>query len=514
MAKRSVSIILALVLLLSAFAFSGAAVAEEEPVTVVLAQDSDPTTLDPHRASGDQGGRVYMNICETLTIFNGEWKLQPLLAESWEQESETSWIFHLREGIEFSNGEPFNAEAVVWNLDRGASKEYPRQAMEYITYYDHAEAIDDYTVRIVTNQYCGLIPEYMSDIAMLAPAYSEEIGEEAIGQDIIGTGPYVLTSWEHDQQITLTAREDYWQGVPAVDVYVIRTIPEQATQLAELLSGNIDIALDVNFEYLDMLEGNDSVATQSRLERRVLYIGFNTLDWCATEALKDKRVRQAMNYAVDVDAIIETIMGGYGTRLESLWRHDFPGYEEGLVEGYTYDPDKARELLAEAGYADGFDVTMQVNTLSASKFSEIAQAVAYYLGEVGINVTLENLDTATARSITIEGQDQEKVSGLFTWSWASKPGLCDSWMTGIIMSDGMTSYNVIEGYDELCSEILALHDEEAKIPLYQELQQKLVDDPPFLYLFQQNSIYAVSSRLDWDVNSNCYILAFDMAVKA
>ena len=90
MAKRSVSIILALVLLLSAFAFSGAAVAEEEPVTVVLAQDSDPTTLDPHRASGDQGGRVYMNICETLTIFDGEWKLQPLLAESWEQESETS----------------------------------------------------------------------------------------------------------------------------------------------------------------------------------------------------------------------------------------------------------------------------------------------------------------------------------------------------------------------------------------------------------------------------------------
>ena len=81
------------------------------------------------------------------------------------------------------------------------------------------------------------------------------------------------------------------------------------------------------------------------------------------------------------------------------------------------------------------------------------------------------------------------------------------------MSDGMTSYNVIEGYDELCSEILALHDEEAKIPLYQELQQKLVDDPPFLYLFQQNSIYAISSRLDWDVNSNCYILAFDMAVK-
>ena len=189
MAKRSVSIILALVLLLSAFAFSGAAVAEEEPVTVVLAQDSDPTTLDPHRTSGDQGGRVYMNICETLTIFDGEWKLQPLLAESWEQESETSWIFHLREGIEFSNGEPFNAEAVIWNLDRGASKEYPRQAMEYITYYDHAEAIDDYTVRIVTNQYCGLIPEYMSDVPMLAPAYSAEIGEEAIGQDIVGTGP-------------------------------------------------------------------------------------------------------------------------------------------------------------------------------------------------------------------------------------------------------------------------------------------------------------------------------------
>ena len=511
MTKRLLSIALVLAMLVTGVIAFSSAVAEEEPVTVTLAQDSDPTTLDPHRASGDQGARVYMNICETLTIFDGDWKLQPLLAESWEQTGDTEWVFHLREGIKFSNGEDFNAEAVVWNLNRGASTEYPRQAMEYVTYLDHAEAVDTYTVKIVTNQICNLIPEYMADIPMLAPAYSESIGEEAIGEDIVGTGPYVLTSWEHDQQITLTAREDYWRGAPEVDVYVIKTIPEQATQLAELLNGTIDIALDVNYEYLDMLAGNDNVATQSRLERRVLYIGFNTLDWCETEALKDARVRQAMNYAVDVDAIIESIMGGYGTRIESIWRHDFPGYEEGLVEGYNYDPDKARELLAEAGYADGFDVTMQVNTMSSAKYSEIAQAVAYYLGEVGINVTLENLDTATARSLTINGQDQQKVSGLFTWSWASKPGLCDSWLTGIIHSTGMTSYNAIEGYDELVEEILSITD--AKIPLYHELQEKLINDPPYLYLFQLNSIYAVSSRMDWDVNSNCYAMAFDMKVK-
>ena len=510
MVKKSLSLLLALLMLLTLF--SGMAWAEE-PVTVTLAQSSDPVTLDPHRASGDQGARVFMNICETLTIFDGSWQLQPLLAESWEQTGENEWVFHLREGVKFSNGEDFNADAVIWNLVRGTSEEYPRQAMEYITYFDHAEAVDEYTVKIFTNQFCDLIPEYMADVAMLAPAYSEEIGEEAIGTDIVGTGPYVLTSWEHDQQITLSAREDYWQGKPAVDVYVIKTIPEQATQLAELLNGTIDIALDVNFEYLDMLKESKNVTTQSRMERRVLYIGYNTLDWCETPELKDARVRQALNYAVDVDAIIESIMGGYGTRIESVWRHDFPGYSEGLVDGYEYNPAKAKELLAEAGYPDGFDVTIQVNTMSSAKYSEIAQAVAYYLGEVGVKAELVNLDTASARSITINGQDQEKVTGMFTWSWASKPGLCDSWMTGIMMSTGMTSYNAIEGYDELCSEILALTDADAKIPLYEELQKKLVEDPPYLYLFQLNSIYAMSSRLDWDVNTNCYILAFDMAVK-
>ena len=484
----------------------------DKPVTVVLAQAGDPPSMDPHRTSGDVGANVFRNINESLTTYNADDELIPCLAKSWEQTSENEWVFHLQEGVTFSNGNPFNAEAVVWNLDRGASTEYPRQAFEYVTYYDHAEAVDEYTVKIVTKTPDNLLDCHMCDINIIDPVQGEEVGEEGISLGCIGTGPYVLESWTQDQQIVLQANPNYWGGEPEVDTYIIKTIPEAATRVAELINGTVDIIYDVNFEYIPMLEGDSNVRVENKITRRVCYIAFNTCDWSPTQALKDVRVRQAINYAVDKEAIIENIMGGFAGNLPTIWRKDFPGYDAS-VTGYTYDPEKAKALLAEAGYANGFDVAIQCSDGLIPKATEICQAVASYLSAVGINATVEPMELNTMRSVVINGQSEQKAAGMFMWSWASKPKLCDSWLTGIVHSTGMSSYNCIEGYDALVDQILATTTLAEKDPLYAQMQQMLVDNPPYLYLFQQGSIYATSSRLDWSPVTTQFLLAREMSVK-
>ena len=478
---------------------------------VVLAQSADTNTMDPHRASGDIGANIYRNICESLTTFNNDDELIPLLAKSWEQLSDTEWLFYLEEGISFTNGEPFNAEAVIYNLDRAASTEYPRQSFEYTQYYDHCEAVDEYTVKIVLNSPDPLLPEHICDIGMLAPEHSAEIGEEANSYDICGTGPYILESWEADQQVTLVANKDYWRGEPQVDKYIIKTIPEAATRVAELLAGNVDIIYDVNFEDVPMLESQSNVHIDQEMTRRVCYIAFNTLDWSPAPELQDARVRQAMNYAVDVDAIVESIMGGFATPTATWYRSDFPNYDAS-IEGFEYNPEKAKELLAEAGYPDGFTIKCQVSDGLMAKSLEVTQAVAAYLEEVGIHMEVEPVEYSALRNILINGQDSQKAEGTFLWSWASKPGMVESWLTGIVHSTGMTSYNALPGYDELVDEILATVDLEEKGVLYEEFQHKLVEDPPYLYLFRQHSIYGISNRLNWSPSDYQYMLAYEMSV--
>lgn len=516
--KKAMALLLALLMLLSLAACgqqteqpsNDGEEAVEEPLTVVFAQNADPTNIDPHKVCGDHGANVHRNITEPLTKFDENWELQPWLAESWENTSDTEWVFHLKEGVSFTDGEPFNAEAVVYNLDRGASTEFPRQAMEYRDYYVSSEAVDEYTVKVTLNGRCDLFAQYMSDMEILAPEYDKNVGEEGSSYDICGTGPYKLESWVPDQQITLVKNEAYWRGVPEVDTYIIKNIPEESTMLAELLNGTVDVVANISFEYMDMLNGSDTASASAKLERRVLYYALNTTDWTPSPALKDQRVRQAINYAVDRQAIIDNIMGGYGKKLASFWREDFAPYDASLESFYTYNPEKARELLAEAGYADGFDLTIQSHLGMSAKQHEISQAVAQYLEAVGIHCTVETVEYNTMRGIVINGQAQQQAAGMFAWSWAGKPGLTDSWLTGIIKSDGMSSYNCVDGYDELCDEILAIGNPSERGELYLELQKKLIEDPSYLYMFQMESIYGISNRLDWDPNAFMYTEAYDM----
>ena len=158
------------------------------PFTLTIAQSSDPQTLDPHKSSGDIGANVFRNVCETLIFYDEDWNTYCLLADSYEQVSDTEWLFHLRENIQFSNGEPFDAEAVIWNFERAASEEYARQSFEYKKYISDIEAVDSLTVKFTLTQPDIFFVQHVAEVPMLAPAHSQEIGY----QDCLRAEPRLL----------------------------------------------------------------------------------------------------------------------------------------------------------------------------------------------------------------------------------------------------------------------------------------------------------------------------------
>lgn len=484
----------------------------DEPFTVTIAQGSDPQSLDPHKASGDIGANVFRNICENLFFYDENWQVIPVLAESYEQVSETEWTVKLKEGITFSNGEAFNAEAAIWNFKRAASEEFPRQSYEFKKYVSEYEAVDELTVKFILSKPDIFFIEHLADVPMLAPAYSEQIGEEAISGDPVGTGPYVFVSWEADKEIVLEKNPTYWGEEPEIDRIVVRTIPEAATRVAEMINGTVDIIMNVQHESTEMLQNAGNISVVPKKMSRIEYIAYNTYDWAGCPALQNKLVRQALNYAVDVQAIIDNIMGGFGERASTLWRSDYDGYDETLANAFTYDPEKAKALLAEAGYPDGFDLVLMTDVDNHAKAQEVTEAVGAYLTAIGINVEVQVLDDTTAYAIIVNGQEAKQCPPMFDWNWGSKPNMYESTLTGVLHSTGMSSYNLVEGYDAIIDSLLAETTKEGRAPYIQQIQQLMVDDPACLYLFRLYDIYAVNNRIDWNPLDHYAMLVSEMSI--
>ncbi len=485
---------------------------EESPFTVTVAQGSDPQTLDPHKVGGDISANIFRNVCEALLAYDENWEICSLLADSYEQVSDTEWIFHLKEGVNFSNGEPFNAEAVIWNFKRAASDKYPRQAFEFKNYVKKYEAVDEHTVKFILSKPDIFFAAHVAEVPILEPKHSEEIGEEAINGDIVGTGPYVFKSWEADKEIVLEKNADYWGDAAEIDRVVFRTIPEPTTRIAEMVNGNVDVIMNVQNESVATLEKSEGITVFPKKMNRTEYMGFNTYDWCETPELKNPLVRQAINYAVDVDTIIENIMGGYGERVSNLWRSDYDDFDEKLANYYSYDPEKAKSLLAEAGYPNGFTMTLMTDVDNHAKAQEVTEAVGAYLNDIGIKTEVQVLDDTTAYAIIVNGQNAKKCPGMFDWNWGSKPGLYESTLTGVLSSEGMSSYNKIDGYDELIEKLLGESTVEGRKPYIEELQKLMVEDPACLYLFRLYDIYAVSDRIEWNPEDFYALRAIDMRI--
>lgn len=376
--------------------------ADMDTLNVVVS--SDATSLDPWDTIDVYSQLVYNNIIETLVELDENGELVPGLAESYEMIDDTTYEFKLKEGVLFHNGEEMKASDVVFTLRRGC--ESPMLNFLYGSVIeDSIEAVDDYTVRFsldtpsspflynMTNSCAGILSE--KAVTEAGDTYS---------MNPVGTGPYKFVSWDKGTSIVLEAFEDY-HGEPAkIKNVIIRPIPESTNRTIELESGGADIACDIPSTDIARVEENSDLQMTYTLSYSTTFLGFN----CEAEPFDDVKVRQAVCYAIDYEGITQSVMQGYATPATIPVSSVLLFYDE-TAEHLPYDPEKAKELLAEAGYPDGFDMVIKCD--ERKERNDIATIIQSELAEVGINVTIESSEWATFINDVYAGNMQSFVVG-------------------------------------------------------------------------------------------------------
>ncbi len=458
--------------------------------TLVRAVSTFPNSLDLPQAAERQASTTAWQMYDSLIFLNDDNEIEPALAESWEvSEDGTEYTLHLRQGVTFHNGEPFNADAVVFSWQRVVDGDFEwgdqwREA-------NSVEKVDEYTVKITTEETNALFMSIVFDAwAMIPPGYFKEVGQEGFNEHPVGTGPYKFVEWVKGDHITMEANLDYWRGAPKIKTLIFRPIPESSTRVAAIQTGEVDIVTRLTSEEAQSLLGVEDVKVIKYPQTRIWYIAFNNLTTGLGQPTEDAKVRQAMNYAVDVDAIIDALFDGFAKAATGYVATGELGY--GNVEAFGYDPDKASQLLADAGYTDGFSMDMACPAGAYTHFEEVCEAIVGYLGEVGIDVTLEIMESGHYWDL----EANKELPPLFGDSWSALGGEAFRRLTGALMGwDASYSSWFDQEIADLLNAIKATVDREDRKALYEELQVYMQENPPFIYLYEPVAFEAINTRV-------------------
>lgn len=316
---------------------------EDEDQDLIIAIGAEAENLDPITMMSSPAATISEHMAETLIYLDVDGTLQPQLATSWEpSEDDMYWDLTLREGVEFHDGTPFNAEAVKVNLDRFMADAPFAFLLGEVS---EVEVVEEYLVRIHLERPFAPIASHLSHsfIAMHSPASLEALDEGEFVEGPVGTGPFVFDGWDRGQQIKMVRNDNYWGDAPQLDTVTFRFIPDEGSRVVALETGEVHAIMAVPPSEIARLQDVDGVDIVEETSVRVIYLGFNQ----DLELFQDVRVRQALNYAVDKEAIVNTIFEGVGSPSTAPIVPAIFGYNE--VGPYEYNPERARELLIEAG---------------------------------------------------------------------------------------------------------------------------------------------------------------------
>jgi len=381
--------------------------APEEPAapkTLVIASGTDIENTNIHLVTASPSYSVLEHVYESLFSMSEEGVLEPLLAESITATGENTYEVKLRQGITFTDGTPFNADAVIANLAWVQNPDNKAPFAFLISQVQDYTAVDDYTLTITTSAPFAPLPAHLAHgaLAMISPAALEQ-GVDFLAENAVGTGPYMLETWARDEAVTLARNPDYWGDAPAIDTVIFKVVKEDGARIIEIEAGTIDVAVRVPPVEIPRLQANPDIDVVITPGLRTIYIFFNV-----TEApFDDVRVRQAVNYGVDVQAIVTSLFNDAALVSTAPFAPPIFGYSEQTP--YSRDVEKAKALLAEAGVAPGTKVSMYHPTGRYIQDALVADAVRSQLAEIGLDVELKTLEwpqyVPTVRKTKEEGND-------------------------------------------------------------------------------------------------------------
>jgi peptide/nickel transport system substrate-binding protein len=405
--------------LLATTMFAGAAHAE----TIRWARASDALTLDPHSQNQGVTHNFAHHIYETLVDRDVEGNLTPRLATEWavKEDDPTVWVFTLREGVTFHDGAEFTAEDVVFSLDRARTERSNMRQLH--ANVESVTAVDDYTVEVKMDGPSPLYPNNLTNTFIMDKTWAEandvvEVQDFAAGEDNYavrntnGTGPYILESRDPDVRSVLTLNENHWaEETPAVTEIIYTPISDAATRVAALLSGEVDIVQDVPVQDVERLSSTDGVKVETGPENRIIYFGYKMNDEpLASSNITDRNpfadplVREAVHLAIDRDAIQRVVMRGQSEPAGVATPPFVNGWTEELNAYSAPEIERAKELLAEAGFEDGFTVTLHTPNDRYVNDEAISQAVVGMLGQIGIQVTLVSQAVAAHSPLVLNSE--------------------------------------------------------------------------------------------------------------
>ncbi|CAN5853011.1 ABC transporter substrate-binding protein [soil metagenome] len=457
---------------------------------LVVALATEPNSLYLPNAAERNAINVGSGIFEGPVWINDDNEIEPSLATAWDiSDDGTVFTFTLREGVKFHNGDTMNAHDWVasWQAASDPNNVYGYQYAEV----ELVEAVDDMTVRMTLPAADALFERSLAEWAILPASQFEEGGLSAIEEHPIGTGPFAFVSWSRGDRISFEAFEDYWDnGLPRVATLTFRPIPDSSTRLAAIQTGEVHIAQRFNSEEAATLEGVAGVELVTYPVDRVYYISFNNLSTGIGTPIEDTRIRQALNYAVDRQAIIDSLFDGQAALSSGLISTSSLGHDESLAP-YPYDPERAQELLAEAGYPDGFTIGMACPTGAYTNFEEVCQAVASYLEAVG--VTLDGGEIQFMESGQYWDLEAAKqLPPLFGDSWSSVSSESFERLQGALGTNADFAAWGDDQIHALLTEIQTTIDDDARTAVYSELHNYMYEDPSFIYLYEPFAFEGVS----------------------
>jgi len=378
---------------------------------------SIPNTPDPHRDSTANALPAYAQMFEKLVGVDDAGKIVGVLAESWRALSDTAWEFKLRRNVTFHNGESFTAEAVKFSIERVLNPATKSPWGGRIAAVDKVEPVDAHTVRITTKGPFAPLLQGLTVVDILPPRYFAEKGEKEFVSAPVGTGPFRFKSWVKQDHMAFTANPTYWRGRPVLDEVVFRSIPEDSTRVAGVETGELDVALLIPPEQVARLKAK-GVDVRSVNQGQGMVINFRA----TVEPLKLKKVRQALNYAVDKSAIINSVLFGAADLMDAPTAPSLFGYcKQGA---YEFNQAKAKQLLASAGVKPGTKVSYIHPTGRYTQDKEVAQAIAGYLREVGLEPVLQTMDWPTYIKTIVTPADKGNTTEIHFLGWA--PAFLDS----------------------------------------------------------------------------------------
>jgi peptide/nickel transport system substrate-binding protein len=461
--------------------------------TLVIGMPTDVPIFDTHKATGLHNGGILNQVSEPLVRLTTDGKVVPWLVESWEQSKDgKTWTLHTRKGVKFTDGTPFNAEALRVNLERFRKHSIGKATLAMVK---SMEVAGEHALEITTEAPFAPFVNSLGYhwIVVYSPTQILRVGDDNLHTAPVGTGPFKFVHHKRGQEVRLEANDQYWGGKPRLRAIVSRPYPDQGARMLALESGDVDLIFHVSPEEAARLAGNANLTVSTPPSSRVIWIYLNT----QKDPFKDKRVRQALYYAIDREAIVKNIFAGTAKSLHSPGPVGSNGYTD-KYDVYGYNQERARQLLKDAGATNlGFVLHHSPGRYLLS--GQVVEAVQGSLRQVGVTMRVTDLEWGALSQLTSQPADKSEVQAVL-FGWRSVNGDIDSAIQDFGSAfwrprGNNDSFWKSDEFDRLLGFEQGTLDGKKRVEALHRMQEILMDEMPALWLYGEPQIWAAKRTL-------------------